>query len=650
MKTVYFIKTMKMLTACFLAMLLMITGVPMNVFAEADKPSESILIVKGDIKSIPAKNVKRVSITDPAVADINDARADNVDIIGIDPGQTILFIWDESGKRTVLIRIVGEDPTIVKRRVQSLLADVGIIDVMANVNSDEGKVILSGILPEDKLDLMTRVIEPFADRVINLVQKEKVEDLVQIDMQITELSTTLTKEIGVDWGMGVANAPLTPNFAERLPSTSIPRGSGSLRDIWKVGSFTRTNALVMAINALIEQGKGKILSKPRLVVISGKEALFNVGGEVPIKSVTSNNTGGLITENTTFKQYGVTMAVTPSIQAENLVNITLNTEISEIDGSKPTGTDVAFLTRSAKTQLLLQDHQTIVLAGMIKRRTNEMVRRVPFLSKIPLLGMLFRTNKTPAPNEETEVVISITATILRVGKNADLAEQEAAPAQNVPAVEEQGISSTEKKLRETRIKRAMSDIKTSEKPRVTSNTMKSKVTPAASVSQAIPVTAVTPKAPSKTIQIAPETKADVAEVLPVKDVTEPKDKVMPIQPEVKQSIGKKVMAPMTEQDKYALGIQEKISSAIAYPYEAQEKNWCGVVRLTLVLNKEGTLTDVKVKKSSGYPVFDQDSVNTAQILASYAPFPAAIKSEMLEVTISIVYSIDSFLKNVATHK
>lgn len=108
-----------------------------------------------------------------------------------------------------------------------------------------------------------------------------------------------------------------------------------------------------------------------------------------------------------------------------------------------------------------------------------------------------------------------------------------------------------------------------------------------------------------------------------------------------------VSTPGTVSEKYAVSVQQKILSAIAYPYEAQEKGWEGVSKLTLVLKRDGTLQSVLVKESSGYEVFDQDAVNTAQILAPYAAFPSDIEADEMTVIIPIVYSLNGFLKNVA---
>lgn len=543
-------------------------GVP--VVLAAENTYDEIQVLKGDIETIRTNNLKRVSITDPLIADINDARPKAVEIIGLEAGQTVLFIWDDMGKRTVVIRVVNESLGLVQRRIESLLDSAGITGLTVSENNYEGKVVISGYIAETKEELLKSLIDPFGDRVINLAQKEKVDDLVQIDMQVTELATTLTKELGVDWGTGTATSDhVEVNYTENLPSTEIPRQNGSFKDLFKVGDFSRTPALVAAINALIIEGKATVLSKPRLVVVSGKEAKFLVGGQVPIKSTTTSASGGSTTEDTEFKDYGLSMSITPTIENGRMVNVLLNVEISEIDGSNPSPDGIAFLTRTAQTQLVMEDHQTIVLAGMIKRRDSQSVRRVPLFGSVPIVGALFRSKKTPTANMETEVVISITPTIMRTAKS----RPPAAKPQPVPK----------------------------------------------------PVVRQEPAAPQPPSRIPNPVISKAVEVPPPA-----------------------ASVPGTGSEAYALSVQEKIVSAIAYPYEAQEKEWEGTVKLTLVLQRDGTLESVVVKESSGYEVFDQDAVNTAQILAPYAAFPSGIEADEMTVIIPIVYSLDGFLKNVAS--
>jgi TonB family protein len=549
--------------------LLVVGGVP--CFLQGDQAFavenfyDEIMVLKGDIQTIRTSNLKRVSVTDPAIADINDARAQAVEVIGLEAGQTVLFIWDESGKRTVIVRVVTEDLGLVQKRIKSLLESAGITGLTIKENEYEGKIVITGDVAEDKNEVLTELIAPLGDRVINLTEKQKVEDLVQIDMQVTELGTTLSKAFGVDW------QPTALVYTETLPTTQIPRQSGSFQDLFKVGDFTRTPQIIATVNALITEGKAKVLSKPRLVVISGKEATLLVGGQVPIRTTTTSGTSSTTTENVTFKDYGLSMSITPKIINGKMVNILLNVEISDIDGSNPSPDGLAFLTRSAQTEIVMEDRQTIVLAGMISRRESENINRVPLLGSIPIMGALFRSKKNPSPTSETEVVISITSTIVRTAKDKFV----------------------EKKT-------------TAETPRVKEQ-------------PAVPPPAGDARAENPVI----------SKVMP------------PVPPPV-------VSTPGSSSEQYAVSVQQKILSAIAYPYEAQEKEWEGTAKLTLVLQRDGTLQSVVVKESSGYEVFDQDAVNTAQILAPYAAFPSDIEADEMTVVIPIVYSLDGFLKNVVS--
>jgi len=536
--------------------------------ARAEMFEEHQLMV-GDILTISTQALNRLSITDPDVADISDAKPDAVTLMGKNPGQTILFIWETGGKRSIVIRVVSQDLVMLKARIQSLMESAGISTVQLDENQMEGKLVISGEVPEDKEEAYAKIMDGFSDQVIDLTKAEDSKELVQIDMQITELSTTLNKSMGVLW------APTTINVQE----SNNPQ-TGKIADIFKLGDFNRTDSLLAQINLLIEEGKARILSKPRIVVKSGKEATFLVGGEIPIKTTTTGTDGSsTLTENVEYKEYGVSLSVTPTIR-EGKVNIVLSTEISDVDSSPPsavTATNTtAFLTRSAQTELFLNDRQTIVLAGLIRKNRSRGESRVPFLGKIPIIGMLFKSTKTTTPDADTEVVISLTPTIISSNKK--------------DASEEKKSSEVKKDL-----------------PR--------SVDPVTADGSGLAV-GVTSR---DTVGLPPITK-----------------NVGTVSANVPEA-----MAP------YVQAIQEKISSAIAFPYEAQQNGWQGTVKLALVLKRDGSLRDVFVKESSGYEVFDQDAVNTAQILAPYPAFPDNIKEDELSLTIPIVYSLDSFLKNVA---
>jgi len=147
-------------------------------------------------------------------------------------------------------------------------------------------------------------------------------------------------------------------------------------------------------------------------VVSGEEAAFLVGGEVPIRTTTFSDTGSS-QENVDFKEFGISMTITPTI-IKGRIDIIMNLEVSELDASTAStvSSDVAFSTRSASTHLYLDDGQTIILAGLIKHAESQTLSKIPFVGDIPILGILFRSRVNPVPETDEELVIALTPHIL----------------------------------------------------------------------------------------------------------------------------------------------------------------------------------------------------------------------------------------------
>jgi len=371
--------------------------------------TNDIYLLKGEIEEIKVENLTRISIENSSIADIVKADSDDLILIGKDVGQSILFYWDKNGKHSIMLNVMAHDLEALKARLESLFKTADMKKIKMKINEDEGKIIFFGEVPKKDLATFKIIIGPFLSSIVDLTIPEDIKDQVQIDMQITELSTTLSKSLGIEWTTSAGEtSTLKPTYTENLPVFD-----GSVGDLFKIGDFSRTNTITAAVNALLEEGKARILSKPRLVVVSGESADFQVGGEIPIRTTTVT-TGGAV-ENISFKSYGIQLKITPDVDVENKkVDIDLSTTISDIDQANKVGDNVAFTQRTASTILYLNDKQTIVLAGLIKQTDSETVQKVPFLADVPILGLLFRSSNTP--KTETEVVISITPTILLAKK------------------------------------------------------------------------------------------------------------------------------------------------------------------------------------------------------------------------------------------
>ncbi|MBF0491065.1 MAG: TonB family protein [Candidatus Omnitrophica bacterium] len=555
-----------------------------------EKPQQNMNLVTGEVRSIDTKNLTRIAVANPDIVDISDAKSEKVIIAGKKAGQTELFVWDSEGKHSYLIRVAVEKLGTTKARLAEVINKGNIKGVGLDENEYEGKVVLYGAIPKVDKDRLDKIMDPYQDKIINLVQVEVVDDLIQIDMQVTELSTTLTKQLGLDWSAGgsssssssLGSSGNTTNTASSGNGLNLSYAESGLQKkaggkLFNVASFGRTTPITVAVNALIQEGKGRILSNPRLVVLSGKEASFLVGGETPIRTTTVNSTGGQSQDNVTFKQYGVNMTITPTIR-EGKVDILLNVHISDIDKSttNPQG-DTGFITREAQTQLFLDDKQTIVLAGFIKHAEGETVSGIPFLSKMPVFGGLFRTRNSANPNSETEMVITLTPTILKSSKKAT--EQVALPSKRMVNFSKEVQGSFEKE------------------------------------------------------SLSNGSERIVAPVLPVvveKKITS--SKVVMSKTVISQNVSDPAVLS------YMRYIQLRISQAITYPYKALQQNWEGTVKLRLRILRNGTLADCDLLQSSGHDVFDSDAINTTKVAAPFTAFPSEMKQDDLVVTVPIVYN------------
>lgn len=551
----------------------------------AEENLNNINIILGDVSNVRVEGLTRVSITDPDIADIADATENEVSIVARRMGHTMLFVWDSTGKKIFSVNVAGDDILKVRDRIEKLLKNAGITTINFDTNYVEGKVVLSGNVNKDQKTRLDKVIEPFSDQVINLSKEDEAQEIIQIDMQITEMSATLDRKLGFDWTNSSGGKQIT--FAE----TGLPT-SGGANNWFKLGEFNRTTSIINTINLLVDQGKARTLSRPRILVTSGKEAIINVGGEVPIQSSITSPSSTTTQSNVTFKQYGLTVSVTPTIK-EDKIDVLMNLQVSDIDTTFPvaavTSSDVAYKTRNAQTQIMLDDRQTVVMAGLIRYTDSNQEKSVPFLGKVPLIGMLFRNQTKAAPDEAKELVITLTPVILHHKKYAT--EQF-----KIPTKELNDFIDEAEKL---------------------NNYKNEPVDPEYNNEQVIsPI--------SKTIEPAKVKRVNV-------EVVQPKPILQ------KNTETKMQQEPIETVQKYMQDIQVKISQNISYPYEALKNKWQGTVKLKLNILKDGTLISASIAQTSGKQVFDDDALSAAKIAAPYSPFSKDMQANDLNVTIPIVY-------------
>ena len=225
------------------------------------------------------------------------------------------------------------------------------------------------------------------------------------------------------------------------------------------------------------------------------------------------------------------------------------------------------------------------------------VKKVPFLSDVPVLGFLFRSKSTPTDDQDLELVISLTPTILQ--RNRGKIPVVAQEIRTEATFAREGEESTAQEV----------PVRQSDVP--------------ASIRAE---TAVLKEAEATTSSTAGSVIPDVFDV---QALSEP----------VASPASASAAGSPSNIDEYVQAVQQKIAQAIVYPQEAERAGWEGTVKLSLLILSDGTLATAMIRESSGHEIFDQYTLNTAKKLAPYSSFPSNTDLRELNVTIPIIYSL-----------
>ena len=237
-----------------------------------------------------------------------------------------------------------------------------------------------------------------------LRELDKAPSQVLIEASIVEVSLTGNLQYGVEWF--VQNGLSGDREGQALLNM---RNSGAIAPRQPGFSYTILNkaGVVRAtLNALAEKSQVRLLSSPSVLVLNNHNATIQVGQQQPIKSSTSVTTGNLVTESITYKDTGVMLSVTPSVNAGGLITMDISQQVTDVGETDSATGQRAFLTRQIQTRVAVRSGESIVLGGLI--RENDTLGRsgLPLLSSIPVVGALF--GNTSDNNNRTELLVLMT--------------------------------------------------------------------------------------------------------------------------------------------------------------------------------------------------------------------------------------------------
>jgi len=405
---------------------------------------EELRLYIGKLHTLPINSPKRIAIGNPAIADVANVSKSDLTINPKAEGMTTLVVWDNFGEQAYRLNVFIEDTSIIKKRIDDILASLDLPGVYTKAEDAENRVVLLGSVKfaKDK-EKITLALGPLAAKTVDLIAVKEEEAVIEIDVQVIELNRGSQDQLGFTW-------PGSIDLTE-IGSAAITGGVHplSLGKLFTVSNVTRA-AFTLKLDALIQEGKARVLSRPRLSCQSGKEAKLLVGGEVPVlsgaaspSSTTPGSVGATSAASVEYKEYGVIMNIKPRLEESGRIHLNLDVTVSEVGDVVSTSYALAytFTKRTATTELFLNDGQTMALGGLIKKKTSEDLRKMPWLADLPILGLFFRQRTTREgwksdtdKINDTELFITLTPHLVAQDDRSKNELQLPQPKANIPSI------------------------------------------------------------------------------------------------------------------------------------------------------------------------------------------------------------------------
>ena len=382
--------------------------------------------------------ITRVAVGDPNVANIVQIPSSRTEflLVGHKSGTTTLFIWTADGSRYEYVVGVSPEDVGQAKVIQEAINLPGV-----RVKMVDGKILLSGTVENQyERNYAVRTAQLFvkgtdkdeslnvgsnanmrmttqssneqnnsrtavggntgsaAGTVIDLLHMRHPSQ-IKLEAQVIAINPTENKDLGFVYG--------SSSGSDLLSSPGIfyggqSYGSGGTRfsnNPWK-WLTEHHSGINVALRALINQNKAKILSRPSITTLSGEEAVIQVGGQIPYTIRDSNGN-----PTTSFKDYGIILQFKPVVDAENRIVSAIHTEVS-----MPNGETVDKLPildrRRADAVVTVSSGSTMVIGGLMDSRDYKTVRKFPFLGDIPVIGEFFKY--TSHNKDKQELIILVT--------------------------------------------------------------------------------------------------------------------------------------------------------------------------------------------------------------------------------------------------
>jgi pilus assembly protein CpaC len=417
-----------------LPLLMFFLSVPVT-HAQIAPPDQTLQIVVG--KSIVVNSpetLKRVSVTDAAIASAMIVSPNQVLIHGQTPGTITLLLWDEQERSQSYNLQVDVDLSHLRRTVTDVFPGENIV----LAQSGPALVLTGSVSSKAVGERVAALAQTQTKNVVNMLQTGDGKQVVSLQVRFAEVDRASIQQLGLNiFSTGAANTigstttqqfgsmagnvgavppvvnrgkdPQTPSLAAGgigNPLEGSPAVFG-LTDLLNIFIFRPDLNLGATIKALQQKNVLQILAEPNLLAMNGVESSFLAGGEFPFPVLQG---GAFNAVTIAFKEFGVRLKFRPLIQADGTIRLKVSPEVSSLDFSNALTVSgflvPALSTRRADTEVELKDGQSFAIAGLMDNRLSQVSSKIPGLGSIPIIGKLFQSTAKNRSNTELLVVVT----------------------------------------------------------------------------------------------------------------------------------------------------------------------------------------------------------------------------------------------------
>lgn len=379
--------------------------------------AEPVEVSLNESKYMAASGITRLAVGNPAIADVQLLSSGDFLLVGKKAGTTSLIVWSDGGRRTeYTVYVAGND-----RGMASAIQDaIGYPKVHVQMMKD--RVMLRGKVENQyEHDTALKIAGLYTggddSSVIDLLEMEHPSQ-IRLEAQIIEINSDYTKNLGIQYWSQTPGSNSNSGSSSDNPNNNITVGTAGLFYGGEDFSSTRKHGgwlgshvanVNVTLQALINEGKARILSRPSITTMSGKTANILIGGRIPIP--VSDGNGNVSID---WHEYGVKLNIEPVVDSEDKITSKVHAEVSTLDYSHGVKIDSfsvpGIATREAESEVNVRSGMTMAIGGLINSEDAKIVSKIPLLGDLPIIGRFFR--HTSNTRDKREVIILITPTLV----------------------------------------------------------------------------------------------------------------------------------------------------------------------------------------------------------------------------------------------